>query len=188
MKNEKDGYTGVAYRRPIEGSNGNMIMTDLRFIGVKKEWYLELMKNGPPTDNIIERKILKENGPDEKYIYVRVKMGGFISDRDNIVRKSLKHFDDGSTLMTIESVYDQNVPEKNGVIRIDVFKTVKLRQDPEKPEDLLLTDYSTMDLKGYFPPRLMNMMMGTMLPKMEKQLRQKLYDVEKNGGVYNDTI
>ena len=67
---------------------------------------------------------------------------------------------------------------------MDLFKTIMLRQDPEKPEDLLSTDYSNMDMKGYFPARLMNMVIGAQIPKMEKQFRQKLYDVEKNGGIY----
>lgn len=161
-----------------------MMMTEMRYFNVKKEWFLELMKNGPPTDNMKERRVLAENGPNDKYIYIRVAMGGFVSDRDNIVHKTEKDLGDGSTLMTIESANYGDIKEVPGVLRMEMFKTMKIRQDPEKPEDLLITDYSNFDMKGYFPARLMNMVIGSMLPKMEKQLRKQLYDVEKNGGIY----
>ncbi len=38
-------------------------------------------------------------------------------------------------------------------------------QDPSNQEDLLITDYSNIDFKGYFPMRLMNMMIGSVMPK-----------------------
>ena len=174
MKNDKDGFSGYAYRRPLEtGSAATMIMSEMRYIGVKKERYLELMKNGPPTKNIKEVKVLKENGPNERYLYIRFELGGFISDRDNVVRKTEKDIGDGCTLLTIES-YDMDVPEVPGVLRMDAFVTCKLRQDPEKPEDLLVTEYSNFDMKGYFPSRIMNMVLSSILPKMQKEMREKL--------------
>jgi hypothetical protein len=102
MKNEKDGFTGEAWRRPLDtGSASTMMMAKMRYIGVKKEAYLELMKNGPPTDNISDMRVLKENGPNDRHFYLRIKMGGFISDRDNVVHKTCKDMGDGSTIMTI---------------------------------------------------------------------------------------
>jgi hypothetical protein len=76
---------------------------------------------------------------------------------------------------------DFDVPEVPGVLRMDMFITCKLRQDPEKPDDLLLTEYSNFDMKGYFPSRIMNMVIGSIVPKMQKEMRQKLGDVQKNG-------
>ena len=132
MKNEKDGFTGYAFRRPLEtGSSATMMMTEMRYMGIKKEWFLELMKNGPPTDNVKEMRILKEDGPNDKHLYLRMKMGGFISDRDNVVHKTVKDFEDGSTLMTVESDDQLDVPVVPGVLRMEMFKTMKLRQDPE---------------------------------------------------------
>lgn len=97
-------------------------------------------------------------------------MGGFISDRDNVVRKTVKDLGDGNTLMTIESV-DLGIPEVAGVQRMEMFKTMKIREDPDKPDDLLVTDYSNFDMKGYFPTRIMNMVISSILPKMEKEMR-----------------
>jgi hypothetical protein len=89
MKDPKDGFTGFAWRRPLDsGSAATMMMTEMRYIGVKKESFLEMMKNGPPTDNVKEMKVLKDDGPDDRHLYIRMKMGGFISDRDNVVRKT----------------------------------------------------------------------------------------------------
>jgi hypothetical protein len=57
---------------------------------------------------------------------------------------------------------------------MDAFSTCKLWQDPEKPEDLLVTEFSNFDMKGYFPSRIMNMVMASMIPKMQKEMREKL--------------
>ena len=127
MKYEKDGFSGFAYRRPLNnGSSASMMMTEMRYLNCKKEWFLELMKNGPPTDNM-KREVLKENDPNDKYIYVRVKLGGFVSDRDTVVHKTQKDMEDGSTFMTIESAEYEGVPENPGVLRMEMFKTMKLR-------------------------------------------------------------
>lgn len=178
MKHEKDGYSGYAWRRPLTtGSATSMMMTEMRYIGVKKAHFLEMLKNGPPTNNVKEMKILNQTDEHNKDIYIRMKMGGFISDRDNVVRKTVKDLGDGNTLMTIESV-DLGIPEVAGVQRMEMFKTMKIREDPDKPDDLLVTDYSNFDMKGYFPTRIMNMVISSILPKMEKEMRQKLRDVE----------
>ena len=103
-----------------------------------------------------------------------------------VVRKSDKFMPDGSLLYTAESV---DLPEeklRKGIVRMEMFKTVLVRQDPDSPEDLLVTEYSNMDMKGYFLPRIMNMMTGAILSKGYAKMRKILTDVGKNGGVYND--
>ena len=124
-------------------------------------------------------KILKDDGPNDKVLYMRMRLGPFISDRDNVVRKTVKDIGDGNTLLTMEST-DFNVPDVPGVIRIDFFSAFKLRQDPEKPEDLLLTEYSNFDMKGYFPSRIMNMVAASMLPKMQLDMVKKVREISAN--------
>jgi hypothetical protein len=63
-----------------------------------------------------------------------------------------------------------------GVIRMQMFKAVRVEQ---VGEDIHLTDFSSMDMKGYFPKRLMNMMLGTMMPKMIKTQRERLSEMMK---------
>ena len=55
-------------------------------------------------------------------------------------------------------------------------------------EDLKVTDFSHMDLKGYFPVRIMNMMLGTMMSKGIPKLRKVIDEIQANGGVYNDPM
>ena len=57
-----------------------------------------------------------------------------------------------------------------------MFKAIKVEQ---VGPDVELTDFSSMDMKGYFPMRLMNMMIGSMMPKMLKNQRKKLDDLMK---------
>jgi hypothetical protein len=42
---------------------------------------------------------------------------------------------------------------------------------------LVVTDFSNLDLKGYFPVRILNMMMGTMMSKGITRLRAVLYEI-----------
>ena len=71
---------------------------------------------------------------------------------------------------------------------MEMFKTIMIRQDPDCTSDLLVTDFSNMDMKGYFSPRIMNMMMGTILSKGYTKLRKTLSEIGANGGVYDDPM
>ena len=79
--------------------------------------------------------------------------------------------------MLVESVSDECCPEVPGVIRIEMFKVQKIMQDPSNQEDLLVTDYSNIDFKGYFPMRLMNMMIGSVIPKGIENMKQELLKI-----------
>lgn len=79
-------------------------------------------------------------------------------------------------LVTAENVEHDDYPEQPGVVRMQMFKAVKVEQ---VGNDVELTDFSSMDMKGYFPMRLMNMMIGSMMPKMLKSQRAKLNDLMK---------
>ena len=98
-------------RRPIEGKKANLLKIDLKFKNTKIEHMLEMMKNGPPLENCIERRRVKEISDDDCLIYIKLKLGGFMSTRDNLVRKTVQRFDDGSVLMTIKSTGTDEVPE-----------------------------------------------------------------------------
>lgn len=61
---------------------------------------------------------------------------------------------------------------------MEMFKTVLVKQDPESPNDLLVTEYSNMDMKGYFPPRIMNMMTSAILAKGYGKLKRVLTEIK----------
>jgi len=98
-------------RRPIEGKKGNLLKVDMFMKNTKIEHMVEMMKNGPPLENCVERRKVKDISEDECLIYLKLKLGGFMSMRDNLVKKTVKRFDDGSVLMTIKSTGGDEVPE-----------------------------------------------------------------------------
>ena len=104
-----------------------MIRGELRFKNAKVDWYNQMVRNGPPMDNMIERRLIKQEGENSRYYQLRVKIGKFVSDREVVVRKTDQYFPDGSLLYTIESV---DLPEeqlRKGVVRMEMFKTVLVR-------------------------------------------------------------
>jgi hypothetical protein len=159
-----------------------MIKMDLKMKNSKVEHMVEMMRCGPPLENLIERRVVNKISEEEDILYLKIKMPGFMSTRDNLVKKTMSKMPDGATLLTIKSTGGDEVPEQAGVVRIEMFKTQQYRQDPENPEDLLITDFTTMDMKGYFPMRIMNMMLGTMMPKSVAKMSETLEKVKNNGG------
>ena len=57
---------------------------DVRYLNTKKEWQLEVMKDGPPIEQLKERRNLKQISENDKLMYMRLKMP-FMSDRDYIM-------------------------------------------------------------------------------------------------------
>ena len=184
---KKDGYSAVVHRRPLEGDTKgcNMMKAELKYSDAKIDWYNQMVRNGPPMDNMVERRFIKQEG-DYRYYYLRVKIGKFVSDREVVIRKLDTWLDDGSLLYSIESVDLPEEQPRKDYVRMEMFKTVLVKQDPESPDDLLVTEYSNMDMKGYFPPRIMNMMTGAILSKGYAKLRKVLIEIKANQGVYVD--
>ena len=180
---DKGDFGGSVMRRPIEGKKANLLKIDLKFKNTKIEHMLEMMKNGPPLENCIERRRVKEISDDECLIYIKLKLGGFMSTRDNLIKKTVQRIDDGSVLITFKSTGTDEVPEQPGVVRIEMFKAQLYKQDPANPDDLLIEDFTTMDMKGNFPMRIMNMMIGTMMPKSAAKMYGVIQEIKKNNGV-----
>ena len=141
-----------------------------KYNNTKVEKFLKVFETGPPGKMFLETRVLHE-APGEKIIYKKMSMGKFMSYRDQVIKKVIKEQPDGSTLMTIENVEHEDAPEVPGVIRMQMFKGVKIQQ---VGNDIELSDFSSIDLKGYFPLRLMNMMLATRMPILMKNLREEL--------------
>jgi hypothetical protein len=124
LKPKDNKFVAVGYRRPIDGDarGGSMLKMDMNFRKTTIKEYLEMFKNGPPMENLKQRTVIKGT-EDDKYIYVRVSPGGFVSDRDQVVRKTIIPQEDGSVLMTIKTHELPEYPETPGLVRIEMFKT-----------------------------------------------------------------
>ena len=79
----------------------------------------------------------------------------------------------------MRSINSDEVAPIANVVRCDMFKSQLIRQDPENPNDLLLTDFSAYDFKGNFPARLSNMLLGSIIPKGCDNIYSKIKEQEK---------
>jgi hypothetical protein len=58
---KKDGFKAVVHRRPIDGDarGTSMVKMNIIFKKTTVKEALEMFKNGPPIDNLKERKVIK---------------------------------------------------------------------------------------------------------------------------------
>ena len=95
--------------------------------------------------------------------------------RDSLLKIQMIHKGDGKLLQITTSVKrDDLMPEEEGRIRTDMYKAALFEQ---KGDDLLLIDFTSLDMKGYYPPRLMNMMMAGWIPKGLSGLYNKMNSI-----------
>ena len=80
-------------------------------------------------------------------MYSRSKMP-MMTERENLVEIVKKELDDGRTLSTARSVERPEYPRTKNAIRMEMYKASVFY---EKDGDLHLTEYSHMNLGGYFP-------------------------------------
>lgn len=125
---DKPQYTGECWARPRgdKTTGVSLIRMNLVFKNVKKEWHLDVLKDGPPVKNMKERRVVEEVSENEKIIYIKMNMG-LMSDRDHYVKKVISENDDGSTSLLLESVQGDKYPTTPGAVRIEMYKSQKLR-------------------------------------------------------------
>lgn len=63
-----------------------MVKLDVKFKNTKVEHMVEMMSHGPPLENLLERRIVKTVSENEKLLYLKIKMVGFMSTRDNLIK------------------------------------------------------------------------------------------------------
>ena len=97
-----------------------------------------------------------------KLMWMKFKMTG-MSERDQVQSISFTEREDGKVLMVMNSVEHPDYPVTDAIIRIESFRAT-LMEDKEGGGSKTTT-YSTMDMKGWFPMRLINMMIGSMVSK-----------------------
>ena len=105
--------------------------------------------------NIKEFKVFERS--DNGFImYSYTKMPALMNDRDMLVEMRKVRRSDGKDLIVLRSVDREDLaPRRPKVIRIEFFKASLVE---EKGPDLTILEFQTMNLKGYFPARLINMM------------------------------
>ena len=80
---DKPQYHGEVWARPRGDKTAgvSILRMNLVFKNVKKEWHLDVLKDGPPIDNVREKRVVEEFSEHDKIIYIKMNMG-LMSDRD----------------------------------------------------------------------------------------------------------
>lgn len=111
-------------------------------------------------------------------IYQRFKMP-MMSTRECLLKLSLQHFTEGphagKSLWVMGTFEDPQFPIKKNVIRISMFKASMIW---EENGNACLREFSTFNMGGYFPMRLMNMAIASMVRQNIEKDYQKLVNIQ----------
>lgn len=55
-----------------------------------------------------------------------------------------------------------------------MFKVQKIQVAPDNANDIIITDIANVDMKGYFPSRMINMVMSTAMSKALPELYSEI--------------
>ena len=135
-------------------------------------------------EHVLEHDIIEtnEDGMPSK-IYQRFKMP-MMSQRDSVMKfkmDKLKGEHEGKIFFCMYTCDDNKYPPKKDVIRINMFQGFLFWADGNDSRAL---QFNTFNMGGYFPMRIMNMAMGSMLKKMmEKSYTdlKQIQDAESTG-------
>jgi len=137
---------------------------ELKIKDTTKDMWFEALKEGPPMKNVSEKKVVKQEGPNSKVIYLRVSVP-IMSDREQLVHWQRIDLNEKESILLLQSILMDEYPITANIVRAQMFKCMLIRQDDENPKDLRVSDVSNFNMKGYMPARLMNMAMTTMFSK-----------------------
>ena len=169
MKDTKHGFSGQLYMRPSEESPIDMLWIDVRVNNCTPEEFVKLFENGPPVKFALERRKVRDFNDTQSLIYAKIKLP-MIDPREQVIKRTVKKQEDGSILHLLQSVMDDEFPIVDGVVRAQMYKCQVLRQAEDNPKDCVMTDISSMDLKGRFPARMINMIASQTLSKAFPEL------------------
>lgn len=125
---------------------------------------------------IKELKTIEKIDENTQIKYWRLKMP-MMSDRDNVVEMITKDMGDGNTYVQCKSIERDDVPELPGVVRCFLFVRAFIRDSKEVENALDFTEITCFNMKGYFPGRLLNMIIASETQRefgnMYKYLKEK---------------
>ena len=104
-------------------------------------------------------KYIVNNDPEGYFLFhTRSKVGAMASDRTSLVEMRIQDVEAGKSLfLGCQSVDRDDYPHEDDAVRMMYYKTQIYTQ--EGP-DLKLTQFESVDLRGYFPASLMNMIIS----------------------------
>lgn len=138
-----------------------MLRLDASLKDVKMDDFVDYFMNPPPSQQamIKEMRTLEEIDENTKIVYWRFKMP-MMSERDNVISLHKRKLDDGSVYFCVKTVERADTPEVKGIVRMFLYTRGLMKPNPEDPSAIDYTELSFFNMKGYFPARLMNMVIA----------------------------
>lgn len=159
---EKDGYSVVSWGR--KGQDGNMMFkSEMFLLGVSQAAFDKFFTDpdfGKDDPTIKEMKVLARDERGIPTMFYSTNKLTMMSLREILVQNNQFKTDDGCTLNIMQSVEHPDFPITDKAIRMYIFKASLARN---VDGGVHLTEYTTMNMGGWFPMRLFNMMFGQMI-------------------------
>lgn len=107
----------------------------------------------------------------------RSKVGAMASDREIVAEMRVQEIDDGNSLFFVsQSVDRDDSPEHDDAVRMMYYRS---NMDTQEGPDLRIVQFENMDLRGYFPSSMMNMIISQYTADSLKGFYEVLQEIEK---------
>jgi len=160
----QNNMEGKVYSKKVDGFPVEWIHSDVIYKGVSMEVWLKtvsdmerMFKGHDQHTQPIEVMSRHTDGMPHE-VYNRLSMGMFMSERDNLFKATWEKQDDGSMLVRFNSFLSDTKPTSNDCVRIRFFINQRVI---ETPEGLHCRTYQNIDMGGYIPTGLQNLVSGT---------------------------
>lgn len=121
-----------------------------------------------------EAKVLGRNEKGmPNLMYWRMKMTG-MSDRDSVISMDHIQLDDGRDVFITKSEEHPDYPVTKKIIRLEMYTAGHCYQEGDA---LKYTEFAYFDMKGWFPTRLLNLMIGQIASSQMKTMCKKMREM-----------
>ena len=162
------------HQRPNLQGSVDLVRIDQVYHDMPLECFLEMAFKDAKPDHAKEYRDLgvSEDG-ESQILYFRAKIP-FMSEREVIIRMKRENLDDGSAIVIMRSMAEhKDVPINPKYIRNEMMIARWIRPLKENPKHLEVIHFGLVDPKGYFPGRLFNMVIPSLMTKTVKTWHKK---------------
>jgi len=179
VRSEKDGCTATIHQRPNKNGGMDIVRIDQIYRDISVDVFLTMVDRDQQPDHVKVYEEVERLSPDDKIMYLRSKIP-FMSERETIVRMKREKLDDGTYIVTMRSMAEHpKIPVNPSYVRNELLIVRWIKPNAENPSNLDVIAFTNMDMKGYFPSRLMNMAISSMMGKAVKMWYAKASKVKK---------
>ena len=128
-----------------------------------KEYVMDMENAVKENSHVKDLKMIKKE-PDHLIMYYIMSMP-LMTERDCVIEVKIidiPNDQDKGILCWCKTITHEDYPEKKKPIRIDIFKATKCF---DKDGSLHILEFQNMDMKGWFPVSLFNMVIGSAMKK-----------------------